>query len=338
MIREAFLSLVFVAFFTEAVSAESIQQERQSGPVKITLSIDPKDPLIGDTITLTIQVVAEKDVEVLMPDFGEALERFSIVDFAPRTSIDDEGRTVSKQTYRLDPPASGKNVIPPILIEYVDRREGQKPSPEDLDAYEVLTDRIVFEVQSVLPTDATVDLHPPLGELAPRPTESQSRWPWFMGVLALGACIASPFVVRAVLASRQRSRRRSAYEVAQARMNALLSQTRETPEQIDRFYVQLSDIVRRYIEDRFEMRAPELTTEEFLDSIVDSPDFSGEHQGLLREFLRQADLVKFAGIAPTDHDTNTTIEKAKRFLEETRVSQEPIAARGPAPAMEGVSS
>ena len=95
-------------------------------------------------ITLAIEVQAEPDVEVLMPDFGEALNRFSIVDFAPRQSIDGNGRTIAKQTYRLDPPSSGPQVIPPILIEYVDRREGQQQAPDGLDAYEILTDRIEF--------------------------------------------------------------------------------------------------------------------------------------------------------------------------------------------------
>ena len=69
---------------------------------------------------------------------------------------------------------------------------------------------------------------------------------------------------------------------------------------------------------RFEMRAPELTTEEFLASVGKSPDLSQDHQMLLREFLRQADLVKFAGARPSDEDIEKSIGSAQRFLEETR--------------------
>ncbi len=300
-----------------ACAAEGIEKETVSGPVKATVRLEPKTPLIGDTVTLTITVVAEKGVEVLMPEFGEALERFSIVDFVPRQSIDDEGRTISVQKYRLQPPASGKQVVPPILVEYVDRRPGQREAPEDYDAYELLTDRLEFEVQSVVPNSAQADLKPPLGELGPRKPPAAPRWPWILLALVLLAG-ATPLAVRAYLGWRRRVRRRSAYDIASARLNRLLARPRPTAEQIDAFYVELSAIVRRYLEDRFELRAPELTTEEFLAAVGESPDLSPEHQALLREFLRQADLVKFAGVQPTEDDIEISIMAARRFLEETR--------------------
>ena len=124
--------------------------------------------------------------------------------------------------------------------------------------------------------------------------------------------------MKGYLVWRRRARRRSAYEIARARLNRLLARPRPTAEQVDAFYVELSGIVRRYLEDRFELRAPELTTEEFLASVGESPDLSREHQTLLREFLRQADLVKFAGVQPSNEDIERSIEAARRFLEETR--------------------
>jgi hypothetical protein len=296
---------------------ETIEKQSESGPVKATVRLEPQKPLIGDTVTLTITVTAEKGVELLMPEFGEALERFSIVDFAPRQSIDDEGRTVAVQTYRLQPPASGKQTIPPILIEYVDRRPGQREAPEGYDAYELLTERLDFEVQSVIPKDAEADLKPPLGKLGPREAPPAPRWPWVVaGLVVLAA--ACPFAVRAYFAWRRKARQRSAYEIARARLQRLLDAPRPTAEQIDAFYVELSGIIRKYLEDRFELRAPELTTEEFLASVGESPDLSRDHQALLREFLRQADLVKFAGAQPSDEDIDRSIQAAGQFLEETR--------------------
>jgi hypothetical protein len=96
--------------------------------------------------------------------------------------------------------------------------------------------------------------------------------------------------------------------------------------------------VRRYLEDRFELRAPELTTEEFLDSVQHAPDLSRDHQALLREFLRQADLVKFAGLKPADEDVERSVAAARRFLEETRDNAPLIEADedGEAGGTEGV--
>ncbi|MCA9140757.1 MAG: hypothetical protein KDB00_28485 [Planctomycetales bacterium] len=319
-----FCSAPLIAVADPSAQADVIDQRLQSGPVDVRLTLTPKSPVIGDTVTLTIRVTAEDGVEVLMPDFGEALQRFSIVDFAPRQTIDDQGRTVATQTYRLDPPSSGRHVIPPILIEYVDRREGKREAPEGLDAYEILTDRIPFQVQSVVPEDASADLKPPLGELAPLPEPSKSNWPWWAALAVVGI-VATFLAARWIAAIRRVKRRRSAYDVAMSRLKHALDAPRKSVEQIDRFYVALSYIIRQYIEDRFEMRAPELTTEEFLTSIGKSPDFSGEHQGLLRSFLKQADLVKFAGAQPSASEISQAIGKVEQFLEETRENSPLVA-------------
>jgi hypothetical protein len=89
-------------------------------------------------------------------------------------------------------------------------------------------------------------------------------------------------------------------------------------EELDAFFVELSDIVRHYLEDRFELRSPELTTEEFLEQMSDSPDLTLEHQRLLRGFLRRADLVKFAQHVPSKEDIQDSVGAAERFLDETR--------------------
>lgn len=206
---------------TTAEAAERLEESVESGPVKATVQLEPVRPLIGDPVSLTVTVVAEKDVELLMPEFGEALERFAIIDFVPRESIDDQGRTVAVQKYRLQPPVSGRQAIPPILIEYVDRRPGQREAPEGLDAYELLTERIEFEVQSVIPSDAAAELKPPLGRLQPLASPPPSRWPWGMAALIVLAA-ASPFAVRAFSRWRRLAKRRSAYEIARARLDRLL--------------------------------------------------------------------------------------------------------------------
>ncbi len=314
-------SLAFIALVPSVVCrADSISRDAESGPVKVRIALEPDKPTIGDIVTLTITVTAEKDVEVLMPEFGDAVERFTIVDFAPRQSIDSGGRSVFIQKYRLQTPASGKQAIPPILVEYVDRRPGQKSAPDGLDAFEIMTERLEFTVNSVVPEGASAKLKPALGKLGRREPLPRSNWPFYAaGCLVIA--VAVPLGVRAWIAWRQRARRKSAYEIARVRLDRLLARPRPTSQQVDAFYVELSSIVRRYLEDRFDLRAPELTTEEFLASVGKlggSAELSREHQSLLREFLRQADLVKFAGVQPTSADIDKSIQTAARFLDETR--------------------
>jgi len=107
--------------------------------------------------------------------------------------------------------------------------------------------------------------------------------------------------------------------MARTRLDALSSQRRPTNEdEIDNFFVELSALIRRYLEDRFELRAPELTTEEFLQVASASPDLDEAHQGFLRSFLRRADEVKFARFIPPPEDIEVALGAASRFLDETR--------------------
>ena len=316
--RLALASCSWLAAAHSLPAADSpLEETVVSGPVTATVALTPAEPLIGDPVTLTVTVRADKDVEVLMPDFGEALDRFSIIDFVPRESLTENGDRLAVQTYRLQPPRSGTQTIPPILIEYVDRRPGQREAPEGYDAYEVLTERIEFTVGSVLPDDAAAELEPPLGELQPLAPPAPSRWPWIAAGSVIFA-LATAAGIFGWLHWRRQARRRSAYDIAQVRLQKLLARPRPAKEQLDRFFVELSAIVRQYLEDRYELRAPELTTEEFLAEVGDSPDLSRDHQELLRQFLRQADLVKFAGAQPAGDEVENSIIAVQRFLDETR--------------------
>ena len=66
----------------------------------------------------------------------------------------------------------------------------------------------------------------------------------------------------------------------------------------EEFYVRLSDIVRTYLEARFHLRAPEMTTEEFLQAAQRDPQLTPPQRSLLGTFLSEADLVKFARYVP----------------------------------------
>ncbi len=294
-----------------------LEARAERGPVSAVVRVTPEAPVIGDPIELELEVRAEPEVELLMPEFGEALDRFAVVDFAPAEEIAEDGATLSRQRYTLHPSRSGPQSIPPLLVEFVDRRPGREPAPEGEDAFELLTPRLDFEVSSVLPEDAPLELRAALAKLPPRPEPGAPRWPWIAGgVLLLAA--AAPFVFRGWLAHRAERLRRSAYEIARSELDALLYGPRpEDPRSMDAYFVTLSGIVRRYVEGRFGLHAPELTTEEFLDELSRSPDLYASHKELLRAFLQRADLVKFAHHVPEAGAVDESVQAAERFIRET---------------------
>jgi hypothetical protein len=285
-----------------ATESEPLEAMSETGPVRAIVRLSPPAPTIGDPLNLELEVRAESGVELLMPEFGEALDRFAIVDFTRSEVADDEGGTISRQRYTLAPSRSGAQLVPPLLVEFVDRRDGRDPAPEGEDAYELLTAALEFEVAAALPEGAVLELRAPLGRLG-----------------ALVALAAAAYLgIRAWAIWRSRSLRRSAYDVAKADLDALLMAPRPGEREMDAFFVRLSDIVRRYLENRFGLRSPELTTEEFVEELANSPDLVRSHQRLLREFLNRADLVKFAHLVPDPADVELSLESARSFLEATR--------------------
>jgi hypothetical protein len=316
----ALLGALLLAVVGPGPAAQTLEKTSESGPVKASVRLTPAAPRIGDVVELELEVHAEPQVELLMPEFGDALGRFAILDFAPSEEVDAGGGTLARQRYRLQTERSGPQSIPPLLVEFVDRRPGHPPAPEGTDAYELLTERIPFEVQGVLPADAPLTLEPARGPLGPR---AEPGLPWWGFALGAGVLLAGvvPLALRALAARRALRRRRSAWDIARSQLDALLAAGQPAEGDaaaMDAFYVKLSDIVRHYLENRFALRSPELTTEEFLDAIAGSPDLFASHQELLRQFLRGADLVKFAKHLPGSADVAAHVAAAERFLEETR--------------------
>ena len=82
-----------------------------------------------------------------------------------------------------------------------------------------------------------------------------------------------------------------------------------------------------YIENRFKLRAPEMTTEEFLDSLKQTDALTAKHKELLAEFLNLCDIVKFAKFGPSITEIEESFNSARRFVEETRPAEDSKEAR-----------
>ena len=79
----------------------------------------------------------------------------------------------------------------------------------------------------------------------------------------------------------------------------------------------LSDVLRRYIEEAFSVRAPERTTEEFLEEASQHEDLKGEFAQRLDEFLSLVDLVKFARMPLERARREELHQAAVQFVEES---------------------
>ena len=116
-----------------------------------------------------------------------------------------------------------------------------------------------------------------------------------------------------------------AHQIAYNDLESLRAMDLISKGQIKEYYYRLSNIVRHYIENRFNLMAPERTTEEFLAEMTVTDMLSGVHKELVGNFLEHCDMVKFAAYGPDSREIENSFNSAKKLVDETReVIQEEV--------------
>jgi hypothetical protein len=161
------------------------------------------------------------------------------------------------------------------------------------------------------------------------PVDIPGEWTWLWWLLAVLVVAAGafwlwrywrrrPVAVPAVPSLRPHLRARRKLEQALA----LLGDPRP-------FTILVSDTIRFYLEERFALRAPERTTEEFLYELQSTNLLAPEQKESLGDFLSRCDLVKFARYEPAETELLQLHRAAIRLVDETEpqaVNPQPVEA------------
>ena len=157
--------------------------------------------------------------------------------------------------------------------------------------------------------------------------------PWLLPAIIAGAGLLAwvAYGLWRRLRRRRRPRVLLPFEIALQRLEAMRALMQ--PEDAREFSIAVSDVVRRYIEERFRVTATHRTTEEFLHDLLESVHAPlARHRALLSEFLQQCDLVKFAGMSLTLQNMESLHHSARAFVLETAQPDELIASGAPTAA------
>lgn len=312
---------------------DAITKPVANGPVKITEKVWPAKPTLGEPIYLRLEIDAAPGASV-NAEFQEAgdntMGRFAVAGFTRHPGTGSDGGQHEVQTYTLEAPASGKQRIPPLRFEMIDARAaGSAAHGSAAGAQEILTDEIPLDIAPVKADSVGAKLHDAEGTLDP----DVGGVPWLaiLGIASGAAVIMSGGFLLARAASKRRriAAQRSAYDDAVAKLHALEARGAPAADTADAWFVELSAIVRTYLERRYVIRAPELTTEEFLVEAARSGRLTGDHRSLLEAFLERCDRVKFAGYRPDSEESLASLSAARAFVEDTRL-REQLTERLPA--------
>ena len=146
--------------------------------------------------------------------------------------------------------------------------------------------------------------------------------PWTPWVLAGGGVILvwSAYALWRWIKRRRKAPEKSDLDLALDRLEA--ARALMQPGRARDFSIEVSAIVREYIERRFGVMAAHRTTHEFLhDLVVSAAPGLAAHRELLGDFLQSCDLAKFGGWSLDIDQMSTMRESARRFIQSASVDR-----------------
>ena len=292
-------SFILMVMTGLALTAGQVADLGRDG-VGITVEAEPEVVDVGRDFLVTVTTVSPKGLEARLPYLRDRFKGFQVAeDFSEEPVVDAEGKTTLVTRWSLRPePLAKRYRLAPFVVTTA---EGS-----------FYTAPVVF--------------NPPAGreavtgamEIHPKRDFPSLSWRLVgigAGILAL-VVLAVALIVFIVRKIRMmvRIHRMSPIERAMYELDVLLKKGLPGQGFYKDFYIELTMVVRRYIERRHEVRAPNLTTDEFLRAAESNPAFTREAIAELREFLQSADMVKFAGVEATPEMADAATSRAKVYL------------------------
>lgn len=309
-ILTAILAALLLLMPAVGSAATSLTALTTDSPMTVNVAASVTETDIGRPVTYTVTLSALNSVSYTLPDFQERIAEFEIQKY-DHDRQESDGTVTETRTYELIHFVAGQYVIPGIIVSGT--LEGKH--------VEATAPSITITVRSALGNSSaeTADIK---GIRGPRPYP----FPWHYVVIAIILLIILALIIRELLKRRRPAAapeepvipRRPAHVIAEEALLALLSRKLPQKGGFKPYYQELSGILRHYIEDRYGMRAPERTTEEFLLELQQASHLNSAQKALLSEFLGYSDLVKFARHIPTIEEADAAYQAVSRLIEETK--------------------
>ena len=298
--KAGYLVLLMMVFF----SGFLLGQE-----VTVSARLDSSRALIGDQMTLHLRVEKSAGASVSFPHFADTLSaKIEIIRKSGiSTTTGPNGKLVLNQDLLITVFDTGLIEIPPQPFAF------QNGALKDT----LLTRPIALRIRS-LPVDTTIrDIKANMRT----PVDAQEVFPYFLGLIALALLVlAIIFIVRKMSRKDTKATVIAPSEPAEVIALRQLEQLRvEKPwiqKPVKMYYINLTNILRHYIERRYHIMALEQTTDEILKDLKKAVSMANNLEKLA-SILKLADLVKFAKLIPDEVENGIQVEEAIGFVKNT---------------------
>ncbi len=284
--------------------------------IKATASIDSTNILLGDQVKLFLEIDHPKSVDVIFPNVPDTLAEYIEVLSRSETDtfeLDDETFQKQIQSFLITSFDSGSYRIPPFWfkIDLDDRLDSIPTNGVTLNVYSMEIDTTRGPTDIKYPYDAPVTLKEVI--------------PYILGAILILAIL---FFVFYAIKRRKNNQpifvlpkkpKEPAHIIALRELDRIKKEKIWQQGKIKQYYSEVTEALRKYIEDRFEIPAMEQTSDETIESFR-------KQKGLLKDktfanlsqILKLADLVKFAKYQTSPDDDNMTLVNAYFFINDTK--------------------
>lgn len=177
----------------------------------------------------------------------------------------------------------------------------------------------LLEVKTMPVDTATYVPHDIKGQIT-YPVTLREVLPYVGGGIA-GLWLITAIVVLIVYFSRRKKKAEEhkdpAHIVALRKLDKYRSDKYWVPEKQKAFYSGITGAVKEYIDERFEIDAPEMTTAELFDALQGRTELTPELYEKMKELFERADFVKFAKYVADDAQNAEALPLCVRFVTST---------------------
>lgn len=288
--------------------------------ISITTKLDTNQILIGDQVRFSLEVVRNQQTEFQWPDLGQTIQidstrEIEVLSFKTDTvSQGDMNKEI--RTYILTVFDSGYYVIPPASFKY-------RNSPQD--SFSIATSEPMLLTVKGIEIDTSAAIKP-IKEPLTMPfkiTEILKELVIGGAVLALIAGTILYFSLRKKkpVIIKRFVRKEPPHETALNKLRELEEKKLWQQGEIKPYYSALSEIIREYIEGRYNIPALESTTDEIMERIA----ITGVNSKLRDDFrmmMQTSDLVKFAKANPLPDEHARYMQTCYEFVKTTRTEEQ----------------
>ena len=283
--------------------------------IRVTAAPDTSAILIGDQTGFSVRAEIPAGSTAALSTVGDTLAgKIVILSRSPRdTAASSNGMMTITDRYLVTAFDSGTYTIPPFYAEVVS-------GDSLLRFYSDYSRLKVLRPDATPPdtTDVIFDIIPPRNA----PVTFAEILPWLVIVIiaALVIYLLARFLPRNPLRRyvRPQAPEEPAHVIALRELQSLRKEELWQKGEIKEFYSRLSDILRRYIDNRYGISSPELTTDETVRMLQKAAVTTPGQMAIVKELLSLSDMVKFAKYVPQGDLNERCHDDAIRFVEETK--------------------